>query len=246
MGEFGQAMRALERSLAYLGVPGSSADQRQFVHYGFAFCHLLRGDVAAAQRHLLRILEEGSNRASAQLDLFLLQAQIAAAQGQDPSDWLRQARGIAAPSPFAKELFEVTIEASAASCGIHADDPQALLALEQRARAIEQGGLATRMAWYRVDALRRSGNAAAAALRARELLDQPLWPTMLLPCHWLWIAHAALAAAGDPQAPAVAARASEAHAMTLKDLGSLSGPPASWPGPWRAWQLAAVSPAVLA
>ena len=44
---------------------------------------------------------------------------------------------------------------------------------------------------------------------------------------------AALEAAGHPQAPAVAARAREAHAKTLADLGELPGPPAQWPGPWR-------------
>ncbi|MEY3251348.1 MAG: hypothetical protein RL227_321, partial [Pseudomonadota bacterium] len=240
MGELGSALKALQRSEAYLKAAHGARLQgllNQLMDH-LAACHLLRNDAESAQGYLLQVVEDGSERVVEHARRRMIQAVVAAVQTRDPSNWLQQARDIAVGSSQ-EVLLDIEIDACAAWCGIGASDPQALLALEQRAWAIEQGGLATRLAWYRVDALRRSGNVAAAALRARELLDQPLWPTMLLPCHWLWIAQAALAAAGDPQAPAVAARASEAHAMTLKDLGSLPGPP-------RDWQLAAAGSAVLA
>jgi DNA-binding SARP family transcriptional activator len=233
MGAIGEALRSMERGLGYLRAPGTSPVQRVHLCWCLTVCHLLRGDAVSAQSQLLKLPEDDFTRAGEQKRRILLQAVIAAAQGQDPSSWLRQARDLAAGSPHKSS---VDIDATEVWCGIGCDDPQGLLALEQRARATEQGGLATRLAWYRVDALRRCGEAAAAAARARELLDQPLRPTMLLPCHWLWIAQAAFAAAGDPQAPAVAARARQAHAKTLADLGELSGPPAQWPGPMTGWR----------
>jgi hypothetical protein len=111
------------------------------------------------------------------------------------------------------------------------NQPTQLFELEQTATAIEQGALATRVAWLRVDALRRTGETEEAARRARELLAQPLWPSDLLPCHWLWIAHVALAAVGDPLAGQTLDRARAAYAETLADLGKLSGPAATFPMP---------------
>jgi tetratricopeptide (TPR) repeat protein len=235
MGELGTATRAAERGLVYLDAPGTSATGRVQVSFTLTACHLLRGDAASAQGQLLKVSEDDFDVAGEHERRNMLQAAIAAAQGQDPSVWLEKARNIAARDSQ-KAFFDVEIDAVSASCGIGADDPQALAAIEQRARAIELGHLAAQLAWYRVDALRRCGETVAAAALARELLNRPLRPTMLLPCHWLWIAKAALEAAGDPQAPAVAARAREAHEKTLADLGELSGPPAQWPGPMTGWR----------
>jgi hypothetical protein len=103
--------------------------------------------------------------------------------------------------------------------------------VEAELREIEQDAIATQLAWWRVDALRGAGDAAAAAALARELLAQPARPSLLLPCHWLAIAQAALAAVGDDDADVLAARARQAWSDTLADLGGLPGPPARWPGP---------------
>jgi hypothetical protein len=233
MGALGEALGSMERGLAYVRAPGTTPMQRVQLYWCLTVCHLLRGDAASAQSTLLELPEDDFIAAGEQRKRILLQATIVAAQGQDPSGWLRQARTLAAGDPH---KATVDIDAAEVWCGIGCDDPQGLLGVEQRARALEQGCLATRVAWYRVDALRRCGDAAAAAVLAHELLAQPVWPTMLLPCHWLWIAQAALEAAGDPQAPAVAARAREAHEKTLADLGELSGPPAQWPGPMTGWR----------
>jgi DNA-binding SARP family transcriptional activator/tetratricopeptide (TPR) repeat protein len=233
-GDLGSALRVLHRCNADMKAPGSSVMRNDWLAH-LAVSHLLRGDIPAAQIHLAQVREQDHDRDTDRARRRMIQAALAASRAQDPARWLQQARTIAAGSTR-QALLDLEIDACAAGCGLGAaNDSEALLALEQRARAIEQGGLATRLAWYRVDTMRRGGDAVAAAALARELLEQPLWPTMLLPCHWLWIAQAALEAAGDPQAPAVAVRAREAHAKTLADLGALSGPPAQWPGPMIAW-----------
>jgi hypothetical protein len=79
----------------------------------------------------------------------------------------------------------------------------------RRAELAQYPGVALKARWLRVDALRRSGRARQAARLARALLTRvgSIQPSdMHLPQIW-WIAHAALAAAGDAEAAAAALQA---------------------------------------
>jgi hypothetical protein len=186
--------------------------------------HLLRGDPHRAQA----LDDDLPPRANAwwHFNRERARARVAAAMGRSPWPHLQLARQAHEEAWCIEHELELRIEE--ASAAAVPGQWQWMPPLELECREGGQPALAVRVAWWHVDALRREGQAAEAAQRARRLLAEGLWPVDLLPCHWLWIAQQALAAAGDPQAVEVAGRAQRAHAQTLADLGPLSGPPPTW------------------
>ena len=231
-GRLAAALSACERAAGLCqahGVPGRFATEAT---QSLATCHLLRGDAALARAVLSAAPAGRPAEQALDVERCLLQAAIAAALSEDPSDWLQQARTVVNAAAQPQPALAILVDAETLILGPGRDDAQALHLLEQQARDLQRGALATRLAWYRVDALRRSGSAVQAAGRARELLAQPQWPSMLLPCHWLWMAQAALAAAGDPEAATVAQRALEARRQTENELAGETGPRAPWGTAW--------------
>lgn len=224
LGRVGQAIGAYQRALRQYEATTASGHWLVTSSHGLATAHLLRGDAEAAMRSLVPITQALPGFTQSRRHLLL--AEIAAAEGRDPDRELQLARDVltGANDPAAR----LSVDAIAAQIGPGRDDPDLLRSLEDDLRALEQGAHATRLAWLRVDAMRRGGDAQRAAARTHELLAEALWPQWMLPCHWLGIAHAALAAAGDPRAAEVAARARAEHAATLRDLAPLRGPRAGW------------------
>jgi DNA-binding SARP family transcriptional activator len=228
-GRLGSAIAAYRRARAHAGERIDGGWELAAL-YGEADCHIYRGDAATASRLCSRVASRSAGFGPHQFRRAMLDAALARTRGHDPFVELDRARERA----IAMKRPQLVIEVESQRC-LLADGPSqaaALLEQEHAARVLQQGALATQIAWYRVDALRRHGQAPAAARLARELLEQPLKPMRLLPCHWLWIAQQALAAVDDPLAAEVGVRAQQAHALTLADLGPLSGPRAQWEPPY--------------
>jgi DNA-binding SARP family transcriptional activator len=211
------------------GAQQAESGWQSSVRTSLMLCHLLRGDPHRAQA----LDEDLPPRANIwwRFDRERVRARVAGALGRNPWPHLRLAREAHDEAWCIEHELELRIEEACAAAvpGQWHWMPQ----LELECREGGQPALAVRVAWWHVDALRRAGQVPAAAQRARQLLADGLWPVDLLPCHWLWIAQQALAAAGDPQAAEVAGRAQRAHAQTLADLGPLSGPAPQWAG-WGA------------
>ncbi len=188
--------------------------------------HLLRGDPHRAQA----LDDELPPRASPwwHFNRERARARVAAALGRSPWPHLQLARQAHEEAWCIEHELELRIEEACAAAV--PGEWQWMPQLELECHEGGQPALAVRVAWWHVDALRRAGQVANAAQRARQLLADGLWPVDLLPCHWLWIAQQTLAAAGDPQAAEVTGRAQRAHAQTLADLGPLSGPAPQWAG----------------
>jgi DNA-binding SARP family transcriptional activator len=227
LGRLGSAIAAYSQARALYAAHNDSDAWLVGCDHGVAHAHLLRGDAAAAAACLQPF--KTPQAVFMQVRRALLQAKIAFALGGDVASPMAQARAAMAGS--SDRAAQLMIDADALALEDTGRDPARLLAVETGLRAIEQDASALRLAWWRVDALRGAGDAAAAAALARELLAQPAWPSQLLPCHWLAIAQAALAAVGDAHTPVLTARAEQAWHDTLADLADLPGPSQQWPGP---------------
>jgi DNA-binding SARP family transcriptional activator len=231
LGRIGSAIAAYERSRAQYAANGASDAWLVSCDNGLAMAHLLRGDAAAAARCLLPFTT--AQPAFMRARRALLQAQVAAEAGQDPAPALAAARDAVAGTPDVAAQTMVDAEAAWLEGG--ARDASVLVQIESAARGCEQQALAARVAWWRVAALRDAGDAPAAAYLARELLAQPAWPSVMLPAHWLRIAHDAFAAAGDgAEAAALGARAQAAWATTCSDLAEHGRSPPPTADPPRA------------
>lgn len=145
-----------------------------------------------------------------------LRAEVASARGQDPAAWLDQAWSAVRDSGDKAAMGMV--QASTAWLDGGARDPQRLLEIETGLRAVDQRAQATRLAWWRVDALLQRGELLPAAALARRLLAGDEQPFLMLPRTWLQIAQAALAAADAPQAAELQARRDRAQGALLADM----------------------------
>ena len=218
LGRLGAAIDAFERADAAYARAGVDAGWRNVVERGLAAVHLLRGDADAAEAALRPL--------SPALPPFrvarrrLLEAAIAHRRGADPEPSLAAAAAVLDGGGDAS--VQLAVEAESAL--LRDAPPPVLGALQRRAEAIEQHALALRLAWWRVDALRRNGDRAEAAALVRTLLASAATPSQLLAAHRFAIAQAALAEAGDPEAATCARRAREALRATARDLGGRAGP----------------------
>lgn len=224
-GRLGSALQSYRQAHAEFQRVTAAASWVVSSSHALASAQLMRGDAEAAAAALVPITVPQPGFTQARRHLLL--AAIAALRGQDPGPELARADAVLADGHDTAARLMVRSEALALGPG--PGDPARLQALATELHNIGQGAQAQRVSWWQVDALRRRGAAAEAAALARRLLDGPLWPAWLAPYRWLGSAAAALAAAGDPGAAALAERAEAARRATLDDLAPLGlvGPP-----PW--------------
>ncbi len=227
MGLVGSSIAHRQRALQGPGLTGQpDVAWQSSARTALMMSHLLRDDPHSALA-LDDVLPDSANPRW-RFNRELVRARVAGALGRNPWPLLRQARCAHEEAWCIEHELELRVEEARAAA--IPGRWQWMEPLELDCRQGGQHALAVRVAWWHVDALRCHGRVTDAWRRARQLLAEGLWPVDLLPCHWLWIAQQALAAAGDPLAHDVAIRAQRAYAQTLADLGPLSGPPAQWVG----------------
>lgn len=231
LGRLGSAITAYQRARAQYAANGSSDSWLVSCDHALSNCYLLLGDAGAARSCLRPFTTQ--QPAFMRARRSLLEAQVAAAAGEDTGPPLAAAR--AAADGARDAAAQAMVAAEAAWLEGDARDPARLLQVEEMARRCEQQAIAVRVAWWRVAALDAQGDTSAAAALARELLAGPSWPSLMLPAHWLRIAQHAFAAAGDEvEAQSLRERAEAAWILTRNDLaaqGRWAPPPAEPPDP---------------
>jgi DNA-binding SARP family transcriptional activator len=224
-GWLGQAIGGYARADALYRRVAQGAAWPASIGHALATAHLVRGDPAAAEAALLPL--PPGMPAYLRSRRHQLLARLARAAGADPRPALTRALAEAGSDRYAALMAR--IESAELTPGT---PPAHWQGLQADGEALEQDALAARAAWRGIQALLCEGHGTAAADAAARQLRRRALPTQLLPCHRLWIAHAALQAGGRVrQAATLLEQARQAHAAMRADLGTLSAPGLEAP-PW--------------